>query len=615
MRGSEGGPRQRVALVNMPFAGANRPSIQCGLLKAGLVREGHDVDVHYLNLELAAELGEQTYRKLSELRWDHLLGEWLFSAAAFGPREDEEEYREAHPSMEETLKQLERDFHELRRMRNEQFPDLIARWADAIDWGTYGIVGFTSTFEQNVSSLALARRIKAKWPEVVIVFGGANYDGDMGPEYVRAFPWIDYAVVGEGDQALPALVARIGRGESPLDVAGVAGRVDGAVKNGSAPIVRTLDALPDPDYDDFFAALMRLGRQKVLGESLPLLLFESARGCWWGAKHHCTFCGLNALGMAYRSKSPERVHRELRRQSARYQIANFEAVDNILDMRYLEALCRPLIEDRVDYSIFYEVKANLKREQLHTLSRAGIRILQPGIESLSTHVLKLMRKGTTMLQNVRLMKWAHYYGIKVAWNLLTGFPGETIEDYEQQAELMPKLVHLPPPTGGGSIWMERFSPYFTEDSFPVSDVEPWKAYGFVYPPELDVRKIAYFFTYTMGDVVPEESLEGVHKAMDLWQKRWESSKRPVLVYQRAPDWIQIVDQRDAEETKAHAFQGLEAAAYELCGDTSTPPRVAAKLDASADDVETALRKFCDLGLMIEEDGRYLSLALPVNANW
>ena len=50
-----------------------------------------------------------------------LLGEWLFSAAAFGPRDDEEEYREAHPSLQETLKQLEKDFDELRRMRNELF--------------------------------------------------------------------------------------------------------------------------------------------------------------------------------------------------------------------------------------------------------------------------------------------------------------------------------------------------------------------------------------------------------------------------------------------------------------------------------------------------------------
>jgi ribosomal peptide maturation radical SAM protein 1 len=610
-------PPQRVALVNMPFAGANRPSIQCGLLKAGLAREGHDVDVHYLNLELAAELGERTYGKLSELRGDHLLGEWLFSTAAFGPRSDEEEYRDAHPSLQETCEGVGLSFDDLRAMRNELLPRVIERWTASIDWGAYSIVGFTSTFEQNVSSLALARRVKATWPDVKIVFGGANYDGEMGPEYVRAFPWIDYAVVGEGDEALPALVSSIRSGASPLDVPGVAGRIEGGeVKNGSAPLVRDLDALPDPDYDDFFSALMRLGRQRVLGETQPLLLFESARGCWWGEKHHCTFCGLNALGMGYRSKSPERVHEELRRQSARYQIANFEAVDNILDMRYLHELCRPLIEDRVDYSIFYEVKANLKREQLHTLARAGIRVVQPGIESLSTHVLKLMRKGTTMLQNVRLMKWAHYYGIKVAWNLLTGFPGETAEDYEQQAKLMPLLLHLPAPVGGGPIWLERFSPYFTDESFPVSDVEPWPAYRYVYPEELDVRKVAYFFTYTMGDVVAPEYLRDINLGIDRWQKRWtDQGKRPVLVYQRAPDWIQVVDRRDESQAKAHAFQGVEAAAYELCGDTSTPARVARELGAEADEVESVLRRFCELGLMIEEDGRYLSLALPVNANW
>ena len=208
----------------MPFAGANRPSIQRGLLKAGLVREGHEVDVHYLNLELAAEIGEVTYRKLADLRWDHLLGERLFSAAAFGPRDDEEAIREAHPSLQETRRQLERDFGELRRMRNELFPAADLPLGRGIDWRSYRIVGCTSTFEQNVSSLALARRIKERWPEVVIVFGGANYDGGNGSEYVRAFPWIDYAVVGEGDQALPALVARVARNESALDVPGVAGR-------------------------------------------------------------------------------------------------------------------------------------------------------------------------------------------------------------------------------------------------------------------------------------------------------------------------------------------------------------------------------------------------------
>jgi ribosomal peptide maturation radical SAM protein 1 len=621
--GAAVGP-QRIALVNMPFAAAARPSIQCGLLKAGLTRAGHRVDVHYLNLELAVELGEETYRTLADLRSDHLLGEWLFSVAAFGPRDDEDAYRDAHPSLEDTCQRLKRSFEDLRRLRNETLPALVDRWTEAIDWSSYRVVGFTSTFEQNVAALALARRIKERDPDVATVFGGANYDGEMGPEYLRAFPWIDYVVVGEGDEVLPALVARLTRGEPPVGLPGVAGRVDGeVVVTDHAPPVRDMDALPDPDYDEFFAALTRLGRQRVLGEAMPLLLFESARGCWWGQKHHCTFCGLNALGMTYRSKSPTRVHSELRRMSARYQIVNFEAVDNILDMRYVEEICRPLIDERVDYQIFYEVKANLKRAQLRTLARAGVRIIQPGIESLSTHVLRLMRKGTTMLQNVRVLKWGQYYGLAVHWNLLTGFPGETPADYERQAELFPLLVHLQPPNGGGQIWLERFSPYFTDPSFPVTDVAPWEAYRFVYPEDrLDLRKIAYFFGYAMGETVPPECLEGVQRAMQAWQDLWGQPKLPVLVYQRAPDWIQIVDRRAPDAPRVHAFHGLEAAIYEACGDTDhSPARVAGMLreergaDVDAGAVEGVLERFCELGLAIHEDGSYLSLALPVNGNW
>src|SRR5215208_1369512 len=118
-------PRQRIALVNMPFAAAHRPSIQCGLLKAGLTRAGHEVDVLYLNLELAAELGETVYRKLADLRSDHLLGEWLFGATAFGARDDEDEYLEAHPSLAETCEQVGRSFDELRTLRNDTLPELV----------------------------------------------------------------------------------------------------------------------------------------------------------------------------------------------------------------------------------------------------------------------------------------------------------------------------------------------------------------------------------------------------------------------------------------------------------------------------------------------------------
>jgi ribosomal peptide maturation radical SAM protein 1 len=580
--------------------------------------------VYYLNLEAAAELGEGRYRTIASLRSDQFLGEWLFSGTAFGSSGDEAAYREACPGVDHTCDELGITFDDLCRLRAELMPALIDRWLHTVDWSAYHAVGFTSTFEQNTAALALARAIKERHPAVQTVFGGANFDGEMGPAYMRAFPWIDYVVVGEGDEVFPALVQRIAAGESGVGIAGVTGRIEGAVvEGGQSPSVRDMNRLPDPDYDDYFATLFRLGTERVLGQQPPLLLIESARGCWWGQKHHCTFCGLNASGMAFRSKPAERVREELRRLSQRYQIVNFEAVDNIIDPRYLEQLAKPLAEERVDYQLFYEVKANLTREQLRTMAQGGIRSIQPGVESLSTHVLKLMRKGVTALKNVRLLKWAYYYDIHVAWNILTGFPGETAEDYARQMRLLRLLVHLPPPKGCGPIWLERFSPYYSDPSFPVRDVRPREAYRFIYPDDrLDLDRIAYFFDYEMDETLPVEAHDELRAFVEAWKQRWESPGRPLLVYQRAPDWIQVVDRRDPANVRAHSLRGPEADAYEYCGDTDhTADKVAAYLagergwSTDAAEVTHMLAGLCERGLMAEDEGHYLSLALPVNRNW
>lgn len=613
----------RVALVNMPFSVADRPSIQCGLLKAGLRRCGHDVDVLYLNLEFAAEFGRRFYRKLADLETRLLLGEWLFSAAAFGYRPNEKAYWEVCPPLEENCQDMGVDFQTVCRYRKEDVPRWVDRWADEIPWGEYSVVGFTTTFEQNNASFALARRIKQRHPDLTIIFGGSNFDGTMGREYVRALPFIDYAVVGEGDRVLPQMVAQIARGRSAEGLPGVVARSNGSlVDGGPAPLLEELDELPDPDYDDYFETLFRLGREKVLDDQAPVLLFETARGCWWGEKAHCTFCGLNANGMKFRSKSPEAAADQLARLAARYKIINFDAVDNIIDSAYLDRLCGPLSEERWDYRIFYEVKANLSPAQLRTMARAGITSIQPGIESLSTHVLKLMRKGVTMIRNVRLLKWAYYYGMQVHWNILTGFPGETEEDYEEQARIMPLLVHLPPPTGCGRIWLERFSPYFFDRSFPLKNVRPQEVYRHIYPEEeLDLDEIAYFFAYKLERRLPAETYLRIQALAEAWKSAWKQKQIPILVYQRAPDWMQIVDRR-TEEAKAHALRGLEAVVYEYCGesDRSVPAirkhlAETAGAEASDDEVLESLQKFCDLGLMLTENGRYLSLALPVNKNW
>jgi ribosomal peptide maturation radical SAM protein 1 len=611
----------RIALINMPFAKVDSPSIQCGLLKSILTEAGHIAEVYYFNLEIANEIGAKAYAAISDARYTNsLLGEWLFSSAAFGYRPNEEEYRAAFPALKGVCEQI--GFDVLCALRTEVFPAMVQRWAEQISWGSYDAVGFTSTFVQNNACFALARRIKEKFPRVATVFGGANFDAGMGREFLRKLPFMDYVVDGEGEEAIVELANRLAKGERGIGIQGISARTeDGFFDGGRANKVRNMDALPEPSYEEYFETLWRLDRKKILGDLNPVLLLETARGCWWGEKHHCTFCGLNASDMAFRSKTPEKVLEELASITNRYQTLNVSVIDNIMNLKYIEKVCGPLMQTHCDYRIFWEVKSNLTPRQLKILADAGINEVQPGIESLSTHILALMRKGITMLKNVRFLKWASYFGINAGWNMLTGFPGEKEEDYSVQRKLIPLLKHLQPPCGNSRIWLERYSPYFFDPSFPVRNMRPGNAYRFVYPEsEIDLKEVAYFFDYEMEETIPVEQHQGLFALIKDWKGSWEKTPRPFLRYRRGPDWIEVLDHRE-EPSRKYWLYGTEATVYEFCGETDRTATAALQNlrqetgRGELEEVEAALKKCCDLGIMIEEDGHYLSLALPMNSNW
>jgi ribosomal peptide maturation radical SAM protein 1 len=611
----------RVALVCMPFAMAGLPSIQIGLLTAIAEQAGFPTDAYYLNLDLAARLTPEHYEPFCHHR-GRMTSEWLFSVAAFGEEthDDDEAYLSAFPEEVLWAKRQGMDAAYLSLLRHEIIPDYIQDCVQMVDWGRYSVVGFSSTFQQNVASLALARRIKERYPAVKIVFGGANFEDEMGPEYVRAFPYIDYAVVGEGDIVFPALLRCLAFHERPNNLPGLVMRTDeGIAFCGQALPVGNMDALPTPNYDAYFERMKKLGLKHH-----RMIPFESSRGCWWGQKHHCTFCGLNGLGMTYRAKSPRRVFAELSELARKHRISFFEAVDNILDLKYVKDFFTTIAETKTDYQFFYEVKANLTHEQVRTLYHGGVRSIQPGIESMSSHVLQLMRKGCTMLQNVRLLKWCRYYDINVNWNLIWGFPGETEEDYRQEVEVLKLITHLQPPAGNSRIWLERFAPYFSDRVlFPLSDVRPEASYRYVYPPYVALDKVAYFFNYQMEQTVPDEVHSGTRELLKEWQQRWASKFPDTLVYRRTEDALFIDENRGPGRRLSYVFDGPWALMYEYCGETMrTIPHVVEDLQVALGwsrfaeaDVRTALEEFCRLGLMLSEDGKYLSLAVPVNPNW
>src|SRR5262249_21369393 len=152
-----------------------------------------------------------------------------------------------------------------------------------------------------------------------------------------------------------------------------------------------MDRVPAPNYDDYFAELSTCSFGPAVRAGM-FLSFETSRGCWWGEVSHCTFCGLNGSSMAFRSKSPDRALQDVMHLVRKYRVLDLHAVDNIIDYSYYDTVLPKLASMGSDIHVFYEVKSNLKKKQVQLLRKAGVRRIQPGIESLSTPVLRLMRK-------------------------------------------------------------------------------------------------------------------------------------------------------------------------------------------------------------------------------
>ncbi len=606
-----------VLLVSMPFVSMSRPSLQIGLLSAIARSHGFATATRepqprargtdgrrFLRVDLAAPRARAgrlvvLARGIRRPRPD-LSGRFLDEFATDVVSEAAD--------LGETIERL-------RTLRHEIVPAYLDLMLEKVPWDRYRVVGFTSTFAQNVASIALASRLKQRFPELVVLFGGANLDGVMGPELVRSTPAIDYAITGEADLAFTEFLVALSEGDDPALVGGVLCRRDGEVAPArpARPFDR-LDELPVPDFEEFFERAEELGLLPKGGRRTVEVPFESSRGCWWGAKRHCTFCGLNGETMAFRAKSPDRVRRELAELARRYRTFDFEAVDNIVDTAYLETLFPALIDDDSSYRLFYEVKADLGRREVGTLARAGVHRIQPGIESLNSHVLRLMRKGTRSSQNVNLLRWCSYHGVSVGWNLLYGFPGETELDYREQATLLQQVVHLPPPHGAGRIWMERFSPIFADrEAFPATSVRPEASYGFVYPDGVKLDDLAYFFDYDLDGTLADDAYTETRALVHKWIDAWSGDRPPGLTVWRVPGFIQIDDSRSADGAGTHTFEDPLASIYLACSDR---PRTAIKvkehlgLAYPVEEVEAALDEFVTRGLMHRDGNLFVSLAVP-----
>jgi ribosomal peptide maturation radical SAM protein 1 len=501
--------RVDVVLVVPPFASIVMPMLGPSLLKMQLERRGIRAQVVYANLAVARAIGFRAYQNIADSDVRSLHGERLCAMTDSGWRTQDPNPTDQQSLPPEPLSHL---IDPLRNAMHEA--------AVAIAGLGPEIVGFSSTFQQNVASILITRHLRRLLPSAVLVIGGANVDAPMGMHFHHTFgSEFDHVFSGEADVVFPAFCEDVLKG----------------IRQGWRAVVECApvsakDFQGVPDFTDYFEAGGKDAQRELTGERI--VPFEVSRGCWWGEKNHCLFCGLNANGMAHRVKAYTVVESEID-VLRRHQPTLLFATDNILPK---DAARRGQVlhsAGGIEFRFFFETKSNLNADDLDALVRMGIWSIQPGIESFSTSVLRSLRKGNTGPQHLCLLREAASRQIHVTWNLLVDVPHDDAAEYRAMLDLFTRIKHLQPPTGCTPIRIDRYSPYFmTPALFDISCLRPTAAFTALYGNDPAAAEMCYFFEgdYPSAFRNTPGLREAVENSIDAWKRSWsEPNERRTLV--------------------------------------------------------------------------------------
>ncbi len=619
-----------VCLVLMPYAPVERPSIAMGILKACLDSSGISSKIIYANLAFADIVGLKRYNTILKSYRDFQTGEWTFSACAF------KGYNYDHSGYLDFIKgKLDKNsikYLELLPAIESETNRFIENLADEIIGYSPKIVGCSSTFQQNCPSLALLRAVKKRSGGVITMMGGANCELEMGVSIVKLFPWIDFAVSGEPEEYFGDFCGRLiknaGKLESSNIPHGVISRLNyhrylcakenaGHYNEIPRSYVKSLDTVAAPDYSDYFDALAKVS---IASEFSPGLPFETSRGCWWGSKRQCTFCGLNGRGLDYRLKSAERAVNECLQNSQRYKINKIECVDNVLHPSYIEKFLMEL-KKHGDYNIFYEVRSTLSKSQIFDLASAGVKWVQPGIESLHDEVLKLMNKGVSAVKNIEFLKFAREAGIRSSWNMLSGFPGESDRWYGEMAEFLPLLFHLQPPNNLIKIFIDRFGSYQKNPEKYGLKISPLKVFSYIYPfAPSELAGLVYYFEQSDNEefndprVFESPGKIALQKAVSRWIiSFWSANRQMLTMTCGGSDYI-VSDFRSCAVKLKHTLSGADYFVYQACDTSKTVENIVESItdknpEISEGEIKDSISKLSENKLLINIGGQFLALAV------
>ena len=323
--------------------------------------------------------------------------------------------------------QFERSPESLLPRLERERPEVLVVWDDGFNY-------LTKMCLTNMREAAL-HMIRSASERGITVLVSSSDASDHPELYLTA--GAKYVLAGEGEQTLKEL---LDQGIPPFapEIPGLIWQEAGVLKRSAArEVLRDLDRLPRPAWD---LVDMQSYRERWLKSAGRFSLnISTTRGC----PFKCNWCAKPIYGNRYNIHGPERVVQDLIYLKEQYQPDHLWITDDIFGLKpgWVEAFAG-LIEKagiRIPFKIQSRVDLLLEENTVAALARAGCEEVWVGAESGAQHILDAMDKGTTVTQIREATRLLKSHGIRPAFFLQFGYPGETLEDIRATIRMVEEL--------------------------------------------------------------------------------------------------------------------------------------------------------------------------------
>jgi hypothetical protein len=245
------------------------------------------------------------------------------------------------------------------------------------------------------------------------------------------------------------------------------------------------------------------------------------------------------------------------------------------------------------------------------MRRAGVTQVQIGVESLSSRLLRKLNKGTTVIQNIEVMKHCEEFGIRHHSNLILGFPGS---DGDDVAETLENLAFVTPyqPLRKVRFWLGQNSPVaLYPERFGIRRIANHPNYNVLLPGYLGTSLCLMIKTY-VGDRRRQHQLwRPVAKAVRAWQRLHGRERRdPLLGFRDGGDFLLIRKRFGDSEPETYRLRGASRDIYRFCEERQTMGEIHRQFSRlSLDRLEAFISDLVLKRLMFQEGDQVLSLAI------